>query len=134
VVVAEPNLTAAGGLYSSRIAAYREDEFVEHGFARVLAQVEPGYAARLRMADPLAVHRSAVGLVTELDPSVGAVFAGLAQPRALLVGARNRRYADRDAVRAAGIPVIEVPGAGHDMMHDNPAGFAAAVRQAAAHP
>jgi len=30
-------------------------------------------------------------------------------------------------VRAAGIPVIGVPDAGHDMMHENPQGFAAAI-------
>ena len=132
VVVAEPNLRAGGGLYSSGIAAYTEVDFVDHGFARLVERLEPGFAARVRMADPVALHRSAVGLVTEVTPSVGELFAGLPQPRALLLGARSHPYAEAGEIRAAGIPVIEVPDAGHDMMYDNPVGFASALRRAMA--
>ncbi|MGW4910973.1 alpha/beta fold hydrolase [Streptomyces sp. NPDC004270] len=127
VVVAEPNLRAGGGLYSAAIAAHREEDFVSHGFRTVLAGLEPDYAARVRAADPAILHRSAVSLVGGTTPGTAEIFFGLPQPRVMLLGTRSRPYQDEHAVRAAGIPVVEVPDAGHHMMRDNPAGFVAAL-------
>lgn len=53
-----------------------------------------------------------------------------AAPRVLIVGARSRPYPDEDAVRQAGIPVVEVPDAGHLMMGDNAPGFVSALLRA----
>ncbi|MBK3563012.1 alpha/beta fold hydrolase [Streptomyces sp. MBT62] len=134
LVVAEPNLRAGGGLFSGAIAAYGEEDFVSHGFHTVLAGLEPDYAARMRVADPAIVHRSAVGLVTGTNPGTGELLYGLPQPRVLLIGTRSRPYADEPAVRQAGIPVVEVPDAGHHMMGDNPEGFVAALVESGAGP
>lgn len=130
VVVAEPNLRAGGGLYSSAIAAYGEEDFVGHGFRTVLAGLEPHYAARVRAADPAVLHRSAVSLVRGTTPGTAELFFGLSQSRVLILGANSRPYQDECDVRQAGIPVIEVPDAGHHMMRDNPAGFVSALVKA----
>ncbi|WP_175407511.1 alpha/beta fold hydrolase [Streptomyces sp. TRM64462] len=132
VVVAEPNWHAGGGLYSRAVAAYTEADFSAYGFGEVLAGYEPAYAARVRVTAPFALHRSAVGLVRGTEPDMGARFLALPHARALVVGARSRPYEDEDVMREAGVPVLEVPEAGHDLSHDNPRGFAAALAAALA--
>jgi len=129
LVLAEPNLRTGGGLYSGPIAAYREEDFVSHGFRTVLAGLEPDYAARMRAADPAILHRSAVSLVRGTAPGTAELLYGLPQPKVMLIGTRSRPYADEPAVRQAGIPVVDVPHAGHHMMRDNPEGFVALVAQ-----
>ncbi|MFJ6517034.1 alpha/beta fold hydrolase [Streptomyces filamentosus] len=131
LVVAEPNLYAGGGAFSRPMASRPEEEFVQYGFARMLAVTDRAdYAARLRIADPRAVHRSAVALVAGGDPEAGDVLAGLTLPRAFLVGEKS--LPDRAAEQAAamGVPVLEVPAAGHNMMLDNPDGFTTALAEA----
>ncbi|MFF0479058.1 alpha/beta fold hydrolase [Streptomyces sp. NPDC004284] len=133
LVVAEPNLYAGGGAFSSPVAAQDEDAFVAEGFARMLAGTDrPDYAARLRLADPRAVHRSAVALVEGSVPAPGDLLAGLPAPRTFLVGELSLPDADAEKAAASGIPVIEVPGAGHNLMLDNPDGFATALALALA--
>ncbi|WP_262058906.1 alpha/beta fold hydrolase [Streptomyces sp. STR69] len=134
LVVAEPNLRAGGGLGSRAIAAYGEADFVSHGFRTVLAGLEPGNAARMRVADPAILHRSAVALVTGTTPGTAELLYGLPQPRVMLIGTRNRPYADEPAVRQAGIPVVDVPDAGHNMVGDNFEGFVAALVASGAGP
>ncbi|MEV0479879.1 alpha/beta hydrolase [Streptomyces sp. NPDC050508] len=134
LVVAEPNLRAGGGLYSAAIAAQSEEDFVSHGFRTVLSTLDPDYAARVRTADPAILHRSAVSLVRGTTPGTAELFYGLPRPRVMLIGTRSRPYADEAAVRQAGIPVVDVPDAGHHMMRDNPEGFVAALVESGAGP
>ncbi|MFE5795983.1 alpha/beta fold hydrolase [Streptomyces sp. NPDC056503] len=131
LVVAEPNLYAGGGAFSRPVARQPEDTFVQTGYARMLALADRvDYAARLRLADARAVHRSAVALVEGGDPEAGDVLRALTLPRAFLVGEKS--LPDRAAEQAAemGVPVLEVPAAGHNLMLDNPDGFAAALARA----
>ncbi|MFD5768715.1 alpha/beta fold hydrolase [Streptomyces sp. NPDC127049] len=131
LVVAEPNLYAGGGAFSRPVARQPEEEFVRSGFARMLALADRAdYAARLRLADPRAVHRSAVALVEGGAPEPGDVLAGLTMPRAFLVGEKSLPDTAAEQAAAMGVPVLEVPGAGHNMMLDNPDGFAAALAEA----
>ncbi|MFJ5829302.1 alpha/beta fold hydrolase [Streptomyces sp. NPDC093089] len=128
LVVAEPNLYAGGGAFSSPVAAQDEDTFVTTGFARMVAAVgRADYAARLRLADPLAVHRSAVALVEGSVPAPGDLLPGLAVPRLYVVGEASLPDADAASMAARGVPVVEIPGAGHNLMLDNPDGFVAAL-------
>ncbi|MGW1712594.1 alpha/beta fold hydrolase [Streptomyces sp. NPDC002156] len=127
VIAAEPNWHAGGGLFSKSMAEYTESEFLEHGFDFLLKGYDPAYAARVRVTDPRALHRSAVGLVQATEPDMAERFLALPNHRVLVVGARSRPYEDEEVMRAAGIPVIGVPDAGHDMMHENPQGFADAI-------
>ncbi|GGY40112.1 alpha/beta fold hydrolase [Streptomyces omiyaensis] len=135
LVVAEPNLYAGGGPFSRHVARQPEEEFVRSGFATLLAVADRvDHAARLRLADPRAVHRCAVALVEGGEPEAGDVLDALTMPRAFLVGEKS--LPDRAAEQAArmGVPVLEVPAAGHNLMLDNPDGFAAALARALAPP
>jgi pimeloyl-ACP methyl ester carboxylesterase len=127
VIAAEPNWHAGGGLFSKPIAQYGESEFLDHGFDFLLNRYDPTYAARVRVTDPRAMYRGAVGLVQATEPDMAERFLALPHRRALIVGAHSRPYEEEDVMCAAGIPVIGVPNAGHDLMHENPQGFAAAI-------
>ncbi|GHA89645.1 alpha/beta fold hydrolase [Streptomyces termitum] len=131
LVVAEPNLYAGGGAFSRPVARQDEEEFVRTGFARLLALADRAdYAARLRLADPRAVHRSAVALVAGGDPEAGDVLAGLTLPRVFLVGEESLPDPAAEKAAAMGVPVLVVPAAGHNLMLDNPDGFARALATA----
>ncbi|MFD8206765.1 alpha/beta fold hydrolase [Streptomyces sp. NPDC059695] len=113
---------------SSGIASYTEEEFVRGGgFARVLERVGPTWAATMRLADPLALHRSAVHLVRGTDPVMREMLLRARVPRVFLQGERSGDLPGADALRAAGVDVVTVPDAGHNIMFDHPEVFARAV-------
>ncbi|MGW1589998.1 alpha/beta fold hydrolase [Streptomyces sp. NPDC002386] len=129
LVLTEANLDAfppptAG---SSSIAAYGEDEFVEERYARVLEAVGPLWAATMRLADPRALHRSAVGLRRGSDPVMRTILEGLDIDRVYLQGEHSGELPGRKTLEAAGVRVLTVPGAGHNVMFDNPDAFVTAV-------
>ncbi|MGX1128912.1 pimeloyl-ACP methyl ester carboxylesterase [Streptomyces glaucescens] len=129
LVLTEANLDAfppptAG---SSGIASYEEDDFVDGGYARVLEKVGPLWAATMRHADPRALHRSAVGLRRGSQPMMRAILEELAVDRVYLQGELSGELDGRRTLEAAGVRVVTVPGAGHNVMFDNPDAFAAAV-------
>ncbi|MFJ3718679.1 alpha/beta fold hydrolase [Streptomyces sp. NPDC090057] len=129
LVLTEANLDAfppatAG---SSSIATYGEDEFVESQYARVLDAVGPLWAATMRLADPRALHRSAVGLRRGSDPVMRTILEGLVVDRVYLQGEHSGEVPGRRSLEAAGVRVLTVPGAGHNVMFDNPDAFVAAV-------
>ncbi|MFG2602160.1 alpha/beta fold hydrolase [Streptomyces sp. NPDC048514] len=122
-----PPLTAASGA----IASFGEDEFVEKQYARMLHAVGPVWAATMRLTDPRALHRSAVGLRRGSTPVMRSILEELAVERVYLQGGRSGELDGRDRLEAAGVRVVTVPGAGHNVMFDNPDAFAAAVACAA---
>ncbi|MEU6772590.1 alpha/beta hydrolase [Streptomyces sp. NPDC046759] len=129
LVLTEANLDApprptAG---SSGIASYDEDDFVAEQHARVLEAVGPLWAATMRLADPRALHRSAVGLRQGSNPVMRTILEQLSVERVYLQGERSGELAGRKSLEAAGVRVVTVPGAGHNVMFDNPDAFAAAV-------
>ncbi|MFF8995688.1 alpha/beta fold hydrolase [Streptomyces sp. NPDC014983] len=129
LVLAEANLDAFPPLSagSSAIATYEEDEFVEEGYARVLEAVGPVWAATMRLADPRALHRSAVGLRRGSDPVMRTILEGLGVDRVYLQGEKSGELQDRGLLEEAGVRVLTVTGAGHNIMFDDPDAFAAAV-------
>ncbi|MEU0225361.1 alpha/beta hydrolase [Streptomyces sp. NPDC006284] len=129
LVLTEANLDAcppptAG---SSGIAAHEEDDFVDGGHARVVEHVGPVWAATMRLADPRALHRSAVGLRRGSRPVMRTLLEGLPVDRVYLQGERSGEVPGRQALEDAGVRVMTVPGAGHNVMFDRPDVFAAAV-------
>ncbi|GJF21795.1 MULTISPECIES: alpha/beta hydrolase [Streptomyces] len=129
LVLTEANLDAfppptAG---SSGIAAHEEDDFVNGAHARVLEDVGPQWAATMRLADPRALHRSAVGLRRGSEPVMRTLLEGLDVDRVYLQGEHSGELAGHQGLEAAGVRVVTVPGAGHNVMFDNPDAFAAAV-------
>ncbi|MEV0177125.1 alpha/beta hydrolase [Streptomyces sp. NPDC050803] len=129
LVLTEANLDAfppptAG---SSGIASYEEGEFVDGAHARVLERVGPLWAATMRLADPRALHRTAVGLVRGSQPVMRDILEAVPVDRVYLQGELSGELAGRQALEAAGVRVVTVPGAGHNVMFDNPDAFAAVV-------
>ena len=130
LVLAEPNLDPWDGQRSPSIARQSVEEFIGGGFAQLVAE-EPGErAAVLRLADPLAVHRSAMALCRGSEPMMREILVGLAVPVTLLWGTRSRPLARPEQLRAAGIPVLAMAGSGHSIPADDPDGFARAVAAA----
>jgi len=129
LVLTEANLDASppSEAGSSWIDAYEEDDFVAGAHARVLDKVGPLWAATMRLADPRALHRSAAGLRRGSDPVMRAILEGLPMDRVYLQGDLSGELAGREALEAAGVRVVTVPGAGHNVMFDNPDAFVAAV-------
>ncbi|MFG3548890.1 alpha/beta fold hydrolase [Streptomyces sp. NPDC047725] len=129
LVLTEANLDAfppptAG---SSGIASHTEDDFVNGGHARVLDGVGPLWAATMRLADPRALHRSAVGLRHGSRPVMRTLLEGLNVDRVYLQGALSGDLDGRETLEAAGVRVVTVPDAGHNVMFDNPDAFTKAV-------
>ncbi len=135
LVIAEGNLDAGGGIVSRPIAAQTETEFLSRGYAEFLRVLDrrpdvSDYAASVRAADPLALHRSAVSLKEGTTPTMRERFVSLRAPKTYLFGEKSLSDPDRQSLRQHGITVDIIPAAGHNMMHDNPAGFADAVARA----
>ncbi|MET9133805.1 alpha/beta fold hydrolase [Streptomyces antibioticus] len=129
LVLTEANLDAfpppsAG---SSGIASWTEEEFLDGGYARVLDRVGPVWAATMRLADPRALHRSAVGLRRGSAPVMREILTGLPVERVYLQGGHSGALDGAHALEEAGVRVVTVPDAGHNIMFDNPAAFAKAV-------
>ncbi|MEU8825573.1 alpha/beta hydrolase [Streptomyces sp. NPDC048636] len=113
---------------SSGIASYSEEEFVRGGgFAETLERVGPVWRATMRLADPTALHRSAVGLIRGTRPTMRRMLLDLEIPRTYLVGEHGDEIGGREELTAAGVEVRTVPGAGHNVMFDNASGFIAAL-------
>jgi pimeloyl-ACP methyl ester carboxylesterase len=131
LVVAEPNLdplprSATGARGSQRIAAQTEDAFVATGYAACLAAYGD-WAPTLRLCDPVAVHRSAVGLVTGTEPTMRDMLTALTIERTFIRGDHGEPLVDREGLTAAGVTVVTIDDSGHVMMDDQPAAFVDAL-------
>ncbi|GLP64215.1 MULTISPECIES: alpha/beta hydrolase [unclassified Streptomyces] len=129
LVLTEANLDASppATAGSSRIDAYEEDDFVAGAHARVLEKVGPLWAATMRLADPRALHRSAAGLRRGSVPMMREILEGLPIDRVYLQGELSGELEGRSTLEATGVRVVTVPGAGHNVMLDNPDAFVAVV-------
>ena len=137
LVIAEGNLDPGGGFVSRPISAQRETEFVERGYAEFLRILDnrphvSDYAASVRAADPLALHRSAVSLKAGTTPTMRERFVTLQVPRTYLFGEKSLPNPDEQSLPRHGLTVDIIPAASHNMMHDNPTGFVNAVARAIA--
>ncbi|MEV0323740.1 alpha/beta fold hydrolase [Streptomyces sp. NPDC050658] len=121
----DPNPPVTAG--SSGIATYGEEEFVAGGYARVLDGVGPLWAATMRLADPRALHRSAVGLVRGTRPTMRGMLMDLPVERVFVQGELSGEVTDQDGLVASGVRVVTVPRAGHNVMFDNPEAFASVI-------
>lgn len=118
----DPNPAASAG--SSGIASYTEEEFTRGtGFEDVLARVGPLWAATMRLADPLALHRTAVALVRGTRPTMRELLRALPVERTYLVGGLDGELTGRAELVASGVRVVAVPDAGHNIMFDQPEVF-----------
>jgi pimeloyl-ACP methyl ester carboxylesterase len=143
LILAEPNLRPGGGALSQPVAAQSEADYVRAGHAALLRECairapnevrQASFVARLHLAAPHAVHRSACALIADGEPTTGARLARLALPRALLYGTQSTLHPAWQEAGGAGVRLLPVPGAAHDMMHDAPDAFVATLARAIAEP
>jgi len=130
LVIAEPNLLPWDGDASVGIARQAEDAFVDHGFDELVAHSDPDWVATLRMADPCALHRTAVGLCHGSDPVMHTMLCSLSIPRTLVYGSKSTPPPESGRLREAGVSFVKVQRAGHIMMKDNLDGFVSAIAAA----
>jgi pimeloyl-ACP methyl ester carboxylesterase len=134
LIVAEGNLDPGPGMISGQITAMSEEEFVSHGHADFVRAMRdagfPDYAGTVQACNPAALHRSAVSLIAPRRPTYRDRLARLELPRTFVYGEKNVPNPDVDRLTADGVDVRVIPGSGHDMLVDNPDGFAEAVADA----
>jgi pimeloyl-ACP methyl ester carboxylesterase len=129
LVLVEANLepSPAPKVGGSGINAYTEAEFRAGGLAETLDRVGPVWAATMRLADPVGLHRSAAHLVTATRPTMRHMLVDLPIPRTFIQGEQGSPVRDPDGLTAAGVRVLTVRAAGHNVMLDNPEEFARAT-------
>jgi pimeloyl-ACP methyl ester carboxylesterase len=134
LIVAEGNLDPGPGIVSGPITSMAEAAFVARGYAGFVAQIRtagfPDYAGTLQACSPMALHRSAVSLIGLRRPTHREQLIQLRLPRTFLFGEENLPDPDLDRLPADGVEVRVIESSGHDMMGDNPDGFAEAVADA----
>ncbi|QIH99125.1 alpha/beta hydrolase [Rhodococcoides fascians A21d2] len=128
LIVLEPNLLPWDGTASVEIARQSEAEFVDTGIDRLIADADPGWASTLRVADPVALHRTAVGLCVGPDPTVQAMLESVTVPRLFVYGERTGAPRQQDRLASAGVGFTSIDNAGHVMMADNREGVVEAVK------
>lgn len=111
-------------------ARYTEEQFV-HGDGRseTLTRVGTAWAATMRLTGPEALYRTAAHLGRGTTPTMRELLLELPVPRTYLHPADNEPIGAR-ALTDAGVRVVAVPDAGHNIMLDNPDGFVAATAAA----
>jgi pimeloyl-ACP methyl ester carboxylesterase len=133
IVLAEANLDPGGGGMSLPVARRSEDDYVAVGYERNLQSMTGPERDMMMQASPVAIHRTSRSLVANTEPTIRHRLLQLDIPRTFIVGARSLAAPalpsgeSGDELEEHGIRRIVVPDAGHSMMFENPAGFAAAV-------
>ncbi|MET8627791.1 alpha/beta hydrolase [Kitasatospora sp. NPDC004669] len=115
---------------SSGIASYTEAEFLAEGRGEVAERVGPFWWSTMRLAGPEGLYRSALHLARGSEPAMRELLLGLDLPRTFLHPAADGEPEGVDGLRAAGVRVVAVPDCGHNIMLDNPEGFATAAAEA----
>lgn len=125
-----PTPDAAG---SSGIAAYSEQEFLDGGgWEEIRDRVGPHWWSTMRLAGMTALHRTSVHLTRGTVPTMRELLVGLRIPRTYLLPEADGPLPGTDALTEAGVAVVAIPDCGHNIMLDNPEGFARATAAALA--
>jgi pimeloyl-ACP methyl ester carboxylesterase len=131
LLLAEGHLDPTPGAVSGPVVAYSEADFARHGHADLVrtfvSQGLATYAGAFQVADPAAIHRTAVSLIAARRPTYRDMLLELPMPRVFFFGSKDLADPDARWLPEHGIPVRGVAGAGHDMMTDQPDAFVAAV-------
>ncbi|MEU2021408.1 alpha/beta hydrolase [Streptomyces sp. NPDC016469] len=119
-----------GAVGSSGIAAYSEKDFLADGWREIRDRAGAHWWTTMRLADREALHRSAVHLARGTDPIMREQLLDLRIPRTYLLPEADGPLPGTAALVEAGVSVVSVPDCGHNIMLDNPEGFARATAEA----
>jgi pimeloyl-ACP methyl ester carboxylesterase len=81
----------------------------------------------LRLADPIALHRTSVGLCAGPTPVMRQTLLEAELPRILVWGQLSPPPRDLEQLSSARVAYVEIPDAGHVPMEDNPDALARAL-------
>ncbi|MEU8773938.1 alpha/beta hydrolase [Streptomyces sp. NPDC048606] len=123
----DPIPPTPGAVGSSGLAAYTEEEFLAGGWAEVRDRVGDHWWSTMRLAGRTALYRSAVHLAAGTKPTLREMLLELQVPRGYLYPRADGPLEGAEALEAAGVVVVAVPDCGHNVMLDNPEGFARAA-------
>jgi len=138
LIMAEGNIDANTG---GPLGGQTEGQFVERGFSELLeaqlkeAEAQPDglRAAHLgitRLVEPRAIHREAVSMHREANPSVRSLLGKLETPRWYLQGELSDPEPDlQHDLAAMGVGWKVVPKTGHPMGLQNPDGLAETIAE-----
>ncbi|MBT2900544.1 alpha/beta fold hydrolase [Streptomyces sp. McG3] len=126
----DPIPPSPGSAGSSGIAAYSEEEFLAGGWQEIRDRAGSHWWSTMRLAGREALHRSAVHLTRGTTPTMREHLLDLKIPRTYLLPASDGPLPGTDALIEAGVSVVPVPDCGHNIMLDNPEGFARATAAA----
>jgi len=104
-----------------------EDEFVASGYQELIDEQKrqcPSWAHTLSLSSPVALYREARSLVAGTVPTWREILYGLQCPRFYVFGDKTLPNADVEELPRHGVKVRVVERAGHNMVYDNPEGFA----------
>ncbi|UFZ02264.1 alpha/beta hydrolase [Bradyrhizobium ontarionense] len=134
VALSEPNIDPGGGVFSKRVAAMSESDYVARGHFDLVeaskAQGNAVWATSLAQSAAFAVHREAVSLIKGSTPTWRRTLYGLKMPRTVIVGERSLPHLDIGDLSHHGISVTVVAEAGHSLAIENPDGLASALHRA----
>ncbi|SDT23461.1 Pimeloyl-ACP methyl ester carboxylesterase [Streptomyces sp. TLI_053] len=116
----------------SGLASFTEEEYLAGGWEQVERWAGPFWWATMRLAGPEALHRSAVHRCRPTVPTLREQLRGIDVPRTFLHPEADGEPTGADALRESGVALVAVPDCGHNIMIDNPDGFAAATAAALA--
>ena len=140
LILAEANIDASGG---TAFDGQTEAEFVDHGFAEVVARqaaeaaaapegIRAAHLEMTRLIEPRALYREQVSMIGETEPPVHAILKALPMPCWYLIGELSEDDGVQGYLASIGVGWKVVPGSGHPMGLQNPAGFAETVAEALA--
>lgn len=133
LVLTEANLDAGGGFFSRKIAAFSPADYEASGHGRITAEARDGgnltWAATLGASSPRAVHAGASDLVRGQTPSWRELLYSFPFPKTYLFGENSLPDPDQAVLAQNGVTVGVIPGAGHNLAHENPEGLARAVAE-----
>ncbi|MFE1792236.1 alpha/beta fold hydrolase [Streptomyces sp. NPDC059525] len=128
----DPLPPTPGTAGSSGISSYTEQEFLAGGWAEVRDRAGAHWWSTMRLAGRTALYRSAVHLAAGTTPTMRELLLELKVPRSFLHPEADGAPSGAGALEAAGVAVVPVPDCGHNIMLDNPEGFARAAAEALA--
>jgi pimeloyl-ACP methyl ester carboxylesterase len=143
LILAEANIDPWGASDSDERPPLHQSEhqFLQQGFTALLADqaaaadadragLPASHLGITALIEPRAIHREAVSLRDESDPSIRSLLRELAMPRWYLHGALSDPEPElQHDLAAMGVGWKIVPDAGHAMGLHNPGGLAEAVAQ-----
>jgi pimeloyl-ACP methyl ester carboxylesterase len=142
--IADPDIAGPDPNETGRLDGQSEADYVATGYPKLLddlaedgvadpAGVSAAHLGITRVVDPRAIHREAASMDTTDERALASVLGGLAMPRWYLHGELSDPEPDYERFLAdSGIGFRIVPGVGHPMGLQNPAGLAATVADVAA--